>query len=42
MTDQEMIALCRNGDREAFNALVLKYQKQVFNIAYGKIGRAHV
>ena len=37
MTDQEMIALCRNGDREAFNALVLKYQKQVFNIAYGML-----
>ena len=37
MTYQEMIALCRNGDREAFNALVLKYQKQVFNIAYGML-----
>ncbi len=37
LTDQEMIALCRNGDREAFNALVLKYQKQVFNIAYGML-----
>lgn len=37
MTDQEMIALCRSGDREAFNALVLKYQKQVFNIAYGML-----
>ena len=37
LTDQEMIALCRNGDREAFNALVLKYEKQVFNIAYGML-----
>ena len=37
LTDQEMIALCRNGDREASNALVLKYQKQVFNIAYGML-----
>lgn len=32
-----MVALCKKGDREAFNALVTKYQKQVFNIAYGML-----
>lgn len=37
LTDQEMVALCKKGDREAFNALVTKYQKQVFNIAYGML-----
>lgn len=37
MTDQEMIALCKKGDREAFNALVAKYQTQVFNTAYGML-----
>lgn len=37
MTDQEMIMRCKKGDREAFNCLVTKYQKQVFNIAYGML-----
>lgn len=37
MTDQEMIARCKCGDREAFNELVEKYQKRVFNIAYGML-----
>lgn len=37
MTDQEMIARCKKGDREAFNELMLKYQKQVFNITYGML-----
>ncbi len=37
MTDQEMIAGCKKGSRDAFNELVLKYQKQVFNIAYGML-----
>lgn len=37
MTDQEMIMRCKKGDREAFNYLVTKYQKQVFNIAYGML-----
>ncbi|MDD6763305.1 MAG: sigma-70 family RNA polymerase sigma factor [Clostridiales bacterium] len=34
MTDQEMITRCKKGDREAFNELMIKYQKQVFNMAY--------
>ncbi len=37
MTDQEMISGCKNGDRDAFNALMEKYQKQVFSIAYGML-----
>lgn len=32
-----MIMRCKQGDREAFNSLVLKYQKQVFNIAYSML-----
>lgn len=37
MTEQEIIEKCRKGDRDAFNELVIKYQKQVFNIAYGML-----
>lgn len=37
MTEQEMVAQCKKGDRDAFNELVLAYQKQVFNIAYGML-----
>lgn len=29
-----MITRCKKGDREAFNELMIKYQKQVFNMAY--------
>ncbi len=35
MTDQELIKLCKQGDRQAFNELVEKYQERVVNIAYG-------
>ena len=37
MTDREMIARCKKGDREAFNKLMETYQKQVFNISYGML-----
>ena len=37
MTENEIITRCKRGDREAFNELVLKYQTQVFNIAYGML-----
>ena len=37
MTEQELIQLCKDGDREAFNQLIAQYQKQVFNIAYGML-----
>lgn len=37
MTEQEMISSCKKGDRSAFDFLMEKYQKQVFNIAYGML-----
>lgn len=37
MTDTEMLAQCKKGDREAFNTFVSKYQQQVFNIAYSML-----
>ncbi len=37
MTDNEIIELCKKGDRDAFTALIEKYQNQVFNIAYGML-----
>ena len=35
MSDQELIKLCKQGDRQAFNQLVEKYQDRVVNMAYG-------
>lgn len=35
MPETELIKLCRQGDRKAFDELVKKYEKQVINIAYG-------
>jgi RNA polymerase sigma-70 factor (ECF subfamily) len=32
--DTELIERCRTGDREAFQALLLEYEKPVFNAAY--------
>jgi len=32
--DQELITRTRSGDREAFDALVLKYQKQLYAMLY--------
>lgn len=37
LTEQELIQLCKDGDRQAFNQLIAQYQKQVFNIAYGML-----
>lgn len=37
MTDNEIINLCKKGDRDAFTMLMEKYQNQVFNIAYGML-----
>jgi len=36
--DHELVSLCKNGDIAAFEALVKKYQKKVFNIAFRMIG----
>lgn len=35
-----LIARCKNGDRDAFNELVEKYQNKVINIAYGILSNA--
>lgn len=37
MREEEVIELCKKGDREAFNLLMEKYQNRVFNIAYGML-----
>ena len=34
MEDHELISAAKNNDLEAFNQLILKYQKRVFNHAY--------
>ncbi len=36
--DEELVKRCAGGDREAFNDLVLKYQKKVFSVAYRFVG----
>lgn len=36
--DSELISLCKKGDISAFEALVIKYQKRMFNIAYRMTG----
>jgi len=37
MEEAELIRLCKKGDREAFNEIVLKYQNKVVNIAFGML-----
>lgn len=36
--DSELISLCKKGDLSAFEALVNKHQKRIFNIAYRMTG----
>lgn len=36
--DYELVSLCKQGDVAAFEALVKKHQKRVFNIAFRMIG----
>ena len=36
--DEELVKRCASGDREAFNDLVIKYQKKVFSVAYRFVG----
>jgi RNA polymerase sigma-70 factor (ECF subfamily) len=36
--DASLVSLCRNGDLDAFEQLVLKHQKRMLNIAYRMIG----
>lgn len=37
MEDKKLIKECRKGNRSAFNQLVLQYQEQVINFAYGML-----
>lgn len=37
MSETELIKLCQEGNRDAFNDLVEKYQNQVINIAYSML-----
>lgn len=36
--DEALIARCRNGDGEGFAALVGRYQRPIFNLAYRMLG----
>lgn len=35
--EQELVARAQNGDREAFNPLVYKYQQKIYNLIYRKV-----
>ena len=35
--DQELVARVQNGDTEAFNPLVYKYQEKIYNLIYRKV-----
>ncbi len=37
-SDQSLISLIKNGDKEAFNILVKRYEKKVLNILYLQLG----
>jgi RNA polymerase sigma-70 factor (ECF subfamily) len=36
--DKQLIECCKRGDKAAFNELVLRYEKQVFNLAFRLTG----
>ncbi|PMQ01295.1 MAG: RNA polymerase subunit sigma [Dictyoglomus sp. NZ13-RE01] len=38
LSDQSLISLIKNGDREAFNILVKRYEKKVLNLLYLQLG----
>lgn len=37
-SDEAIVARCQKGDRSAFDELVLRYQKKVFNVTYRMLG----
>jgi RNA polymerase sigma-70 factor (ECF subfamily) len=41
-TDDELVAHCLQGRREAFSELVLRHQKMVYSVARGMLGDAHL
>lgn len=40
LSDAELIVQCLQGDNGAFDSLVNKYQRQVYNFCYGMLGNA--
>ncbi len=40
-TDDELVALCLDGRREAFSELVLRHQNMVYSVARSMLGNAH-
>jgi RNA polymerase sigma-70 factor, ECF subfamily len=41
-TDDELVAHCLQGRREAFSELVLRHQRMVYSVARSMLGDAHV
>lgn len=41
MTDNELIALCKRGDRDAFNRIMEKHQNAMFGMAYNLLSDYH-
>lgn len=41
MTDNELIALCKRGDRDAFNKIMEKHQNTMFGMAYNLLSDYH-
>jgi RNA polymerase sigma-70 factor (ECF subfamily) len=41
LEDRQLIERCRSGDREAFDELVRRYEKQAYNLAYRLSGNYH-
>ncbi len=39
MTDQDILARCLDGDKDAFEAIVLKYQPEILAIAWSVLGQ---
>ncbi len=37
-TDKELVAQCKKGDRDAFEALVRRHQRRVYNLAFRILG----
>jgi len=38
-TDEQLVSLARSGDRDAYGALVARYQGHVYGLAYSLVGR---
>ena len=38
-SDERLVQRCLGGDQDAFTALVLRYQKPVYNAAFRVLGR---